>query len=241
MGSIDGWVPIEFRYSDNTDTTQVYFPDKPGYIDAYLCSDPDTKIFSVAQTPDLFQALLKFDQSFFDKFLPPSRYFTLRFNQADCYGQVINVKVSEHLKIASRIGLIFYDGPAQDSYVFDPTNVTTFPYEFATTPPVDATSTSIAEDLQIVVKHTDDTVIILGINYDVNFDTANGGVYITTSSQEYVVTHNFPSETPTVTIIPDVGDSFTVTPIAVYAAESGQLKTFIFTVGAIGAFKLLLS
>jgi hypothetical protein len=116
LAATNGWVPLEFRYYDrriNNDSV-AEFPDLATYLDAYLASDPDTKVFTITQpryktTNRPAEATLIFDDVFFKKYLPERKYFSLRFNQTDSYSQTIRVKVSENLRIYARIRLNFDD------------------------------------------------------------------------------------------------------------------------------------
>ena len=105
LAPINGWIPLEFRYD-------VAFPSMATTISAYLASDYDVKVFQISQ-PTVGglpgTATLTFDETFFTTFLPERTYFSLRFNQADSYGQTIHVKVSENMRMYSRVRLNFND------------------------------------------------------------------------------------------------------------------------------------
>lgn len=101
----NGWIPLEFRSS-------VAFPSMATQVDAYLASDYETKVFSVVQ-PKISGlpsgATLTFDDTFASTYLPERKTFTFRFGQSDTYGQVLNVKVSENLRVYARVRLNFDD------------------------------------------------------------------------------------------------------------------------------------
>ena len=109
-----GWVPLEYRFTDSESLSNISCTyDKASFIEAYLASDPDTKVFTIVQPKDAYgrpsSATLTFEEDFFEEFLPERRTFSFRFGQAGSYGQVIRVKMSENLKIFGRVELIFGD------------------------------------------------------------------------------------------------------------------------------------
>ena len=104
LASPNGWIPLEYRFFNRriTGNSVAYFPDLATYIDAYLASDPNTKVFTISQpryktTNKLTSAVLTFDQTFFNNYLPALETFDLRFDHSDVYAQLIDVHIFESL------------------------------------------------------------------------------------------------------------------------------------------------
>jgi photosystem II stability/assembly factor-like uncharacterized protein len=132
----DGWIPLEFRYSDrvnaaNNPISTAEFSDLATRIDAYLAGDPSYLVFTLTQpkfmcTNRAGSCTLTFSSSFFSTYLPVGTKFTVRIVPDQQYTQRVNVKVSEDLSIYVRFRLFFFDGPpyANDNRVgrgpFDP-------------------------------------------------------------------------------------------------------------------------
>lgn len=111
-------VPLELRYFDKvtngSPSSTAHFPDLSTVIEAYLCSDPSVRVFSISQprlcgTDRNESATLTFDEDFFSKYLPFNTAYSLTFLTDQSYGQTIRVKISEKLKTYARVKLIFDD------------------------------------------------------------------------------------------------------------------------------------
>lgn len=111
-------IPLEFRYYDRVvngvPVSESNFSDLTTFIEAYLCSDPSVKVFSIAQpryekTNRNASATLTFDPVFFTKYLPFSSQYVLSFVPDQSYGQTIRVKISENLRTYARVRLNFTD------------------------------------------------------------------------------------------------------------------------------------
>jgi hypothetical protein len=94
--------------------SEAHFSDLTTYIEAYLCSDPSVRVFSISQpryekTNRNASATLTFDQTFFTKYLPFNTQYVLTFLPDQSYGQTIRVKISENLRTFARVRLDFSD------------------------------------------------------------------------------------------------------------------------------------
>jgi hypothetical protein len=94
--------------------SEANFSDLTTYIEAYLCSDPSVRVFSIAQpryekTNRNASAILTFDQTFFNRYLPFNTQYVLTFLPDQSYGQNIRVKISENLRTYARVRLNFTD------------------------------------------------------------------------------------------------------------------------------------
>lgn len=99
LGAEEGWIPLEYR-------PNVPFPDFATSIEAYLATDPNTKVFTITQPnvndkPGL--ASIEFDQTFFGDFITSDTTMTFQFHQADNYGPKVGVNFSEELHIQVNI------------------------------------------------------------------------------------------------------------------------------------------
>lgn len=134
LAAVNDWIPLEFRYYDrvvnNIPTSTANFSDLTTYIEAYLCSNPNQKVFSIAQpryekSNRNASALLTFDPVFFAAYLGFNTQYSLLFMPDESYGQRIRVKITENLRSYARIRLnindIAYvnieDSPMQHFYI----------------------------------------------------------------------------------------------------------------------------
>jgi hypothetical protein len=254
----DGWVPLQFKLADrriHADSV-AEFPDLATYVDAYLGSDPNVKVFTISQpryktTNRPSTATLTFDETFFNRFLPEKQNFGFRFGQADSYGQIIRVKIAENVRIYERfrydLGIeLLSPGDAMvegyDLFFYDST-----PYDEAMpaswlvedTDPNTAV-TAINDGLTIVVSHGA-TPVEVEITYDINHAPHVGGVYVVQDAPALIVTTNFVG-TQSVQITPDVGAPFSVAVSSMYATETGGLHSFSCAVpGGTAPYHVILS
>jgi hypothetical protein len=108
LGSHADWLPIDLHVAT--------FADLSTTISAYSGANPDQLIFTIDQPRYLStnfnaSALLTFDPIFLRDYLPFNTKFQLEFLPDEDYGQTINVKISEDIRIYSRIHLDLFDGP----------------------------------------------------------------------------------------------------------------------------------
>ena len=108
LASVDGWVPLEFRYFDRLASTGdgkiANFPDTATTIEAYLCSAPTVKVLTVTQpryqcSSRNSSALMQFDSAFFRKYLKFGTKFIIQVDQDMPTSQRARVSVSESLSI----------------------------------------------------------------------------------------------------------------------------------------------
>lgn len=121
LASVNGWIPLEFRYFDRVaspaslyDGRTAHFPDLTTQIEAYLCSDPTVRVFTIEQpryqcTNRNGSATIKFDEDFFRDYVPFNTRFSFRSQPDSSYGQKIRVKVTENLRAYARVRLNLFD------------------------------------------------------------------------------------------------------------------------------------
>jgi hypothetical protein len=121
LASVNDWIPLEFRYFDRPtspaslyDGKTAHFPDLTTQIEAYLCSDPTVKVFTIEQpryqcTNRNGSATIIFDKNFFKNYVPFNTKFAFRFQPDASYGQNIRVKVTENLRAYARVRLNLFD------------------------------------------------------------------------------------------------------------------------------------
>lgn len=121
LASVNGWIPLEFRYFDRPaspaslyDGKTAHFPDLTTQIEAYLCSDPTVKVFTIEQprfecTNRNGSATVTFDPDFFANYVPFNTRFSFRVQPDSSYGQKLRVKVTENLRAFARVKLNLFD------------------------------------------------------------------------------------------------------------------------------------
>lgn len=121
LASVNGWIPLEFRYFDRAtspaslyDGKTAHFPDLTTQIEAYLCSDPTVRVFTIEQpryqcTNRNGSATIRFDEDFYKNYVPFNTRFSFRSQPDSSYGQKIRVKVTENLRAYARIRLNLFD------------------------------------------------------------------------------------------------------------------------------------
>ncbi len=118
LGSINDWIPLEFRYFDRktneVPSSPAHFSDLTTVIEAYLCTNSTVKVFSIDQprfecTDRNASARLTFDNAFFSRYLPFLSSYAFKFKPDASYGQKIRVKITETLRTYARVRLIFDD------------------------------------------------------------------------------------------------------------------------------------
>jgi hypothetical protein len=118
LAAVEDWIPLEFRYYDRlingVPTSTAHFSDLTTYIEAYLCSDPNVKVFSVSQprfekTNRNASATMTFDPVFFAKYMQVKAKYSVLYLPDESYGQRLRVKMTENLKTYARIRLNFND------------------------------------------------------------------------------------------------------------------------------------
>lgn len=107
LASIDGWLPLEFRYVDRLDVNDdpistAEFSDVATRIDAYLASDPTYLVFSLTQprylcTNRAQSCIMTLSEDFVSDFLPAGTNFTVQVIPQESYGQRVRVKITENL------------------------------------------------------------------------------------------------------------------------------------------------
>jgi hypothetical protein len=118
LGAVNDWVPLEFRYFNNFDSSnnpiKANFSDLVTYIEAYAGANPNQRVFTITEprygiTNYVGSATLNFDPTFFSAYLPFGAKYSLLVIPDQDYSQTIRVKITENLAIYSEIAIKLSD------------------------------------------------------------------------------------------------------------------------------------
>ena len=216
----------------------------------------------ISGTKKAASSFLTFAQSFLEEFLPLNKQFTLMSIPEETYGQRIRVKITENLYTYIRINLNVADighvsindsdistleitsdiafidmfnaqftegGSLPSSIVVQSPSI-----QIADTPDPELASTSFAEVLSIL-ERVASVIERFHINYNINTDTPAGGLLISVTANNYLVTHNrTDSSTPTL-IVESLDNP------GVFANPIPNMHTYAPVPGAISTQSLLFS
>jgi hypothetical protein len=112
------WIPITLKYYDrianNVPVSAAEFSDLATYIEGYLGSNPDVKVFHILQpryetSNRNASATIVLDSAFVSQYLKFGTNFSLMFLPDQSYGQKIRVKITENFRTYARVRLNFQD------------------------------------------------------------------------------------------------------------------------------------
>lgn len=270
LASVNSSIPLEFRFYDRlingVPSSPSTFSDLTTYIEAYLCSDPSVKVFSINQprygkTNRNASATLTFDEDFFTNYLPFNTRYVLMFLTDATHGQRIRVKISENLFVYSTVSFkdfmnvefveggilpmeILYDEigyddqPYDDGFMMSPTTTPSFSIKDTE---LESATTDISEGLTIVERtiSSPNTIDRMSLYYDA------APLVVNQVASKYLVTHNSASATP-IANVESLSNPGVIVPLTINntpypqkpLAISSKSFTFQLPVGVTAPFKL---